>query len=238
MGTSRFVNAECNALGVVESHARSTAVACHFAACFNAAIASSLGSAAPRLFFVPCYMYTAADDQTLPVDEPCCFTGERFLPGPFLKYNSNNGFVGDASVEHHDVVQAFLHYTFAASGGELLVADLQGVALRSEILLTDPQVLSINQAYGPGDLGKRGVRACLSAHRCGATCKHLGLKPVGATQLRRLCPPAQRIAKGTNSSEEGAWDELGNRNLLEYAMSEGGSSNQTSASSWVHVLDS
>ena len=50
------------------------------------------------------------------------------------------------------MVQAFLHFSFEESGGKFIVADLQGVARDNEVLLTDPQVLSLTRDYGPGDL--------------------------------------------------------------------------------------
>merc|ERR1712139_541953 len=188
--------------------------------------------------------------------EPRIFAAERFLPGAFLKYNSNNGYICDDSVQHHEAVQAFTHFSFAASGGKLLVADLQGVARNEEALLTDPQVLSLEAAFGPGDLGARGMKACLAAHRCGPTCKKLGLEPVSAKTLHRLAPakatpqngallPASRPCSALSSgwdkvSEAGGsenWDKVSDRGLAEFAMSDGIRSSEGSSCSWVHVLD-
>jgi len=142
-------------------------------------------------FFVPCFVYEVDPLQLLPQQEPHVFAAERYLPGVFNKYNSNNGFVSNngksSGMAHGEVVQAFAHFTFAASNEQLLAADLQGVEREAEVILTDPQVLSLSGAqFGPGDLRARGVHACLLAHRCGPTCKLLGLRPFCATQLRRL----------------------------------------------------
>merc|ERR1712232_1054125 len=94
-----------------------------------------------------------------------------------------------------DAVQALLHFTFDASNGKLLLADLQGVARDAEVWLTDPQVLSCACTFGPGDLGIKGMRACLMAHRCGPTCLALGLKPLSITALNAVCPPEQRLER-------------------------------------------
>merc|ERR1719491_2555431 len=121
-----------------------------------------------------------------------------------MKYNSNNGYVGDASLLHHDVVQAFLHFTFMASGGALAVTDLQGVARETEVLLTDPQVVTVSgDTFGPGDLGARGLKACLAAHRCGPTCRKLGMKPISRSLLRQLeasAPKQHKVDPCANSS--------------------------------------
>eukprot|EP00932_Pfiesteria_piscicida_P018708 SRR837773.5559.p2 GENE.SRR837773.5559~~SRR837773.5559.p2 ORF type:complete len:168 (+),score=47.73 SRR837773.5559:70-504(+) len=143
-------------------------------------------------------------------------------------------------MSHADTVQAFLHYSFVRSGGQLLVADLQGVARAGEVLLTDPQVLTAERreglAFGPGDLGLRGLRACLAAHRCGPTCKMLGLKPVSAKLLRKLDPAGSagcRRATSKASAGGSDWDRVSEYNLTDVACSE----SQASASSWVHLLE-
>merc|ERR1712023_78800 len=163
---SRFLNEACNSKSVVESHAKSTAVARFYAARFNERLRNTRQQQSSKkpctLFFVPCYVYHMAESE-IQKDEPRIFAAERFLPGAFLKYNSNNGFACDASVQHNEAVQAFMHFSFVASGGKLLVADLQGVARDTEALLTDPQVLSMDAQFGPGDLGPRGMKSCLTA---------------------------------------------------------------------------
>ena len=49
--------------------------------------------------------------------------------------------------------QVFSVYSFYASQGNRLVADIQGVG----DLYTDPQVLSSDYRFGDGDLGPRGM---------------------------------------------------------------------------------
>jgi len=256
---SRFSDEICNTVAMVECHAKSTAVARHYAARFNERLksvaAKKLQSSKmpPTIFFVPCYVYSMVESEVCQPCEPRIFAGERFLPGAFLKYNSNNGYVCDDSVQHHEAVQAFMHFSFVASGGSLLVADLQGVARNAEALLTDPQVLSLDVAFGPGDLGASGMRTCLAAHRCGRTCKKLGLEPLNAKALHRLAPTGRSVMPGSRQSsalssawdrlsdvdshDQGSdqWDKVSNCGLVELAMSEGVRSSQGSACSWVHV---
>ena len=42
--------------------------------------------------------------------------GERYLPGDFVKYNSNNGYV-NLQAPDSEFAQAFSHFTFEASEG-------------------------------------------------------------------------------------------------------------------------
>ena len=52
------------------------------------------------------------------------FCGENWLKGHFCKLNSSAGYVDEAEFkEHSDVAQAFSHFTFGRSAGELLVVD-------------------------------------------------------------------------------------------------------------------
>merc|ERR1712003_292943 len=125
---SRFLDATLSARHVVEAYAKSTAVARYFAVHFNECLRKA---STARLIFVPCFVYEVEGTCPLPSGEGKVFTAERYLPGAFVKYNSNNGYVSEAILNHHESVQAFLHYTFIASGEKLLVADLQGVSRES-----------------------------------------------------------------------------------------------------------
>ncbi len=53
---------------------------------------------------------------------------ENFIDGPYIKYNSNGGFVLDDEA-HRQTPQAFSHFTFERSGHELIVVDIQGVGV-------------------------------------------------------------------------------------------------------------
>mmetsp|Transcript_84670 Transcript_84670/g.202961 ORF Transcript_84670/g.202961 Transcript_84670/m.202961 type:complete len:694 (-) Transcript_84670:120-2201(-) len=244
---SRYQDDVLNSRAVVEAHAKSTAIAHYFASRFNAKL-HSLGEMA-KLLFVPCFVYHSEGPA---VDE--FFAAERYLPGVFLKYNSNNGYAAYGSLPHNDLVQAFLHFSFQESGGHIIVADLQGVARESEVLLTDPQVLSLNRAYGPGDLGAAGYLRCLGAHRCGPTCKKLGLSPISSATLRRIHREGEAAggmaktllaAMQANSGSSAGWQKVSSFGSDDWAKisdlaaaeyaSEGNASSHVSASSWTHL---
>eukprot|EP00929_Paragymnodinium_shiwhaense_P071651 TRINITY_DN36403_c0_g1_i1.p1 TRINITY_DN36403_c0_g1~~TRINITY_DN36403_c0_g1_i1.p1 ORF type:complete len:760 (-),score=106.83 TRINITY_DN36403_c0_g1_i1:148-2397(-) len=235
---SRFLDEVLNRNDVVAAHAKCSAVARHHAARFNSYLRNTWGSeASVALYFVPTFTYEAAEQ--LMDGEASHFTAERYLPGVFVKYNSNNGYVSEEVLQHHEVVQAFTHFSYVASKGKLLVADLQGVARQKEVLLTDPQVLSLDHAYGPGDLGTRGMHACLVAHRCGPTCKRLGLAPLSASSLKRLGDGAasRHVRCSSSAASSKAYNRVSDRGLLEYALSEGVQSSHNSASSWTYLLE-
>lgn len=234
---SRFADPALNARPVVETHAKSTAVARHFAMLFDKR-AKEVSMEVPALVFLPCFMYTIEDSA---FKEVAAFTAERYLPGAFLKYNSNNGYVSEEPIRHHDVMQAFLHFSFIASGSRFAVTDLQGVARESEVLLTDPQVLTLaGGAFGPGDLGVRGLKACLASHRCGPTCRHLGLTPISGPVLRQLEAHGPkrlpgRTQSGPSEASSGSWEQVGEGGFGEMVWEDDARSSYTSGSSWVHV---
>jgi len=71
---------------VVRAFAHSQAIASFSARAFNE-VATEI-NVQVRIVFVPCYLYqdTASGE---------CVIEERYLPGVFVKYNSNNGCVND-----------------------------------------------------------------------------------------------------------------------------------------------
>ncbi|KAG5476933.1 hypothetical protein LSCM1_05266 [Leishmania martiniquensis] len=109
---------------------------------------------------------------------PLILAMEPQLTGKFVKYNNNCGYVRRKA---RWTPQAFSHFTYHASGHELMVVDIQGV----DDFYTDPQILSPDgEGYGRGNLGKEGIRRFLESHRCNEVCRAIGL------------PPLQRDAKG------------------------------------------
>ena len=73
--------------------------------------------------------------------------------------------------------QAFSHWSYQYSRGDLLVCDLQGV-LHSSFELTDPAIhsrYSRDKCFGPTDNGPRGHQAFFVSHRCNALCTFLKL---------------------------------------------------------------
>ena len=178
-----------NSWDVVSTYAKSSAVAKFYARVFMLAAVDRLGQLGrtmARIIFVECYVYESQGEGA----PAAFFVGERFLPGAFRKYNSNHGYV-DHDIPESEVAQAFSHFTFHASKGKLMVLDLQGVHLdkehrrRPHLILTDPQVVSLDKSFGPGDLGEEGMRAFFKSHRCGATCKAMRLDKNAWRRQRR-----------------------------------------------------
>ncbi|XP_038062555.1 alpha-protein kinase 1-like [Patiria miniata] len=88
---------------------------------------------------------------------------ERFLPGRYVHFLSNSAYVNPD--EDTLVPEAFSHFTYHESNGEILVTDLQGVQNPKSYMFTDPAVHSMEQHgktlgwYGPTDLGVYGQSA-------------------------------------------------------------------------------
>jgi elongation factor 2 kinase len=104
------------------------------------------------IIFIRAYAIQFPDREGQPL-----FAVERFIAGTdsygagFVKHNTNSGFV-DVDL-HRMTPQVFSAFSFYASRGTRLVADIQGVG----DLYTDPQVLSNDYRFGDGDLGPRGM---------------------------------------------------------------------------------
>jgi hypothetical protein len=156
---------------------KSTAVASYYARKFRAET-ERLHSKV-QLGYLDCQLYSPVGAG----EDGYHFCAEAWLKGHFVKLNSNAGFVNEIDYsEHSEIAQAFSHYTFDLSHGELLVVDLQGICggEGSDLyfLLTDPQVHSRGafERFGHGDLGDEGICAFFQKHRCGAYCRKLKLR--------------------------------------------------------------
>mmetsp|Transcript_9489 Transcript_9489/g.21726 ORF Transcript_9489/g.21726 Transcript_9489/m.21726 type:complete len:334 (-) Transcript_9489:41-1042(-) len=119
----------------------------------------------PKLIdFIDCFVVELATRPGRPL-----MGVEEFVEGVFQKHNSNVG--GQGSEERH-TPNAFSHFTWEASGHQLLVCDIQGVG----DLYTDPQVHTANgQGFGRGNLGMTGIKAFLLRHPCNVICEYLSL---------------------------------------------------------------
>ena len=85
--------------------------------------------------------------------------------------------------------QAFSHYSFERTKGNLLVVDLQGVFEKTsdgtrKYVLTDPAIHKnrarrmVKYDFGRTDRGPQGMRAFFETHICNDACRLMGLKPV------------------------------------------------------------
>ncbi|RLO05160.1 hypothetical protein DYB28_005631 [Aphanomyces astaci] len=123
---------------------------------------------------------------------PCAFNRqdmvcsvEEYLPGAYVKYSNNNGYVGTATsstVERErNTPQAFSHFTFVSSDYRLMVVDIQGV----NDSYTDPQIHTADgRGFGIGNLGTRGMETFLQSHRCNEVCRWLGLRNLNEEQFK------------------------------------------------------
>ncbi|CAE8620968.1 unnamed protein product [Polarella glacialis] len=158
---------------------RSTAVAKYFGQKFRKDTQQAL-AAAVQFGFLDCHLYSPVGTG----EDGYHFCGEAYLNGHFVKLNSNAGYVNETDYNEHSMIaQAFSHYTFDKSHGELLVVDLQGICGEVKddpyFLLTDPQVHSrcgTFDKFGSGDHGDQGVSTFFNKHRCGPICKALNLR--------------------------------------------------------------
>ena len=173
------------------------AVQCHHAAvkaasAFNTAFHRAVTPAAHPLMaaqgpvaFLDCLIYRLEDPRA--PGGRRYLAAEEFLAGRYTKYNNNAGFVapesraaagapgaaadGARALGPDAVAQAFTHFSYQHSGGEVMVCDIQGTGQK----FTDPQLHSLGRAYGPADLGVEGFRRFFATHNCGALCRKLGL---------------------------------------------------------------
>jgi len=110
---------------------------------------------------------------------------EPLLDGDlYEKYNNNAGYV-DSS---HATPEAFSHFTYDHSNGEILIVDLQGVGMT----FTDPQIHTslgwmktflfmvpsdARKEYGVGNNKAHGMSDWKNSHECNEVCKALKLRP-------------------------------------------------------------
>jgi elongation factor 2 kinase len=114
------------------------------------------------------------------------FAVERYIAGKdsygvsFVKHNTNSGFV-DTELRR-TTPQVFSAFSFYASQGNRLVADIQGVG----DLFTDPQVLSADYRFGDGDLGPRGMALFFHSFRHCSLSDKLGIPifPLSKNELK------------------------------------------------------
>jgi hypothetical protein len=134
-----------------------------------------------------------------------CMSLEPFIPGEYVKYNNNHGYVKkDNSNDHlNHSAQAFSHFTFERSRGAFLVSDLQGVGY----VLTDPVIHTRDPkhfALTDTNLGVEGFKYFFATHVCNDICRKLGLrgKPwtigLGSYEFRASWPSVDKTVCCSN----------------------------------------
>ncbi|KAL7553934.1 hypothetical protein ACHAWF_017291 [Thalassiosira exigua] len=107
--------------------------------------------------------------------------GRKYLVEPlirnFTKFTSNNGWISGDEGWMGEAMEAFSHYTYHRSGGQLIVCDLQGRyrsnrynRSKSRFELTDVAICSRRCSYGPTDLGEKGIDSFFDSHVCNQFC--------------------------------------------------------------------
>eukprot|EP00980_Cylindrotheca_fusiformis_P007230 scaffold1525_cov142-Cylindrotheca_fusiformis.AAC.30 len=120
-------------------------------------------------------------------------SGIQYLVEPlirdFRKFTSNGGWIGDTSNWRVQCMEAFTHFTYAESRGQLIVCDLQGRYKlnrysrgKSRFELGDPAICSRRRVYGPTDLGEKGIDSFFANHVCSSYCKSHWPRPRNPTQ--------------------------------------------------------
>lgn len=99
---------------------------------------------------------------------------EHRITGRFKKFNSNVAF-GYRNSEFYD---CFSHYSLYFSNGENLLCDLQGIAILqgSMMLLTDPEIHSVDGSSDQDSAAAIGLETFKSTHVCGNLCRNLGIE--------------------------------------------------------------
>eukprot|EP01129_Flabellula_baltica_P006971 TRINITY_DN2663_c0_g3_i1.p1 TRINITY_DN2663_c0_g3~~TRINITY_DN2663_c0_g3_i1.p1 ORF type:complete len:331 (+),score=89.92 TRINITY_DN2663_c0_g3_i1:675-1667(+) len=105
---------------------------------------------------------------------------ERFIPGDYIKFNSNQGYVRkDMGL----TAQTLSHFSWVYSGKQLLMVDLQGINDRS-YTLTDPAIHSTNRnRFGATNQGEEGFVKFFRTHACNSVCLDLGLEKHPSQEL-------------------------------------------------------
>ena len=100
---------------------------------------------------------------------------EEYKNGDFHKFNGSGGYIDKG----HEMPQAFSHFTFEVTKGQLMVLNLQGWCEGGNYTLTDPAIITADYALFPTDTnrGAEAMEEFMRAHECGETCRRLYLKP-------------------------------------------------------------
>ncbi|XP_041361100.1 alpha-protein kinase vwkA-like [Gigantopelta aegis] len=70
----------------------------------------------------------------------------------------------------NNITDTFMHFTYHASGGQLVVCDFKGANSENQLTLADTAVHSADERYGDLDNGPDGMRAVFQNHTCNEMC--------------------------------------------------------------------
>ena len=158
---------DANSFGIqIDEHARleaqKTGIASYFAQKFSE-------KSGYKLNYVP--VYISSDHEAVFIEEFVDVSSSSFL-----KYVNNNGLPtsNTPQKDQQEIVEAFVHFSLHSSGGQLMVADIQGWFP----LLCDPEICTLNVDGGLGTVGnhnKTAINNFSNGHTCSQVCRKLGL---------------------------------------------------------------
>ena len=130
-------------------------------------------------------------------------TYEDYIPGDYVKWCNNYGVIDTRDT----FLPAFMHWSWAHTKGETMIADLQGVKEEKAYYLTDPCLLSATHGgmYGPTDMGIEGMAMFFLNHKCTDLCKNIpkpGLLGISREQISTALRAQQQISTYTAYSHE------------------------------------
>ena len=92
-----------------------------------------------------------------------------------ISRSNNDGFVASGD-NYEPILDAFSHWTYNESRGQMLVMDLQGVKQPSGAFwLTDPAIHSPTGDFGGDNKRALGIARFFETHRCNQICENLNL---------------------------------------------------------------
>lgn len=93
---------------------------------------------------------------------------ETYIDGRFETFISTDGTIKHGCPEE---LEAFCHYVYHQSRGELLIAGLKGVRSNNgKFRLTAPRIHSKKHKYGPDDCGEEAIFKFFLGHTCKESC--------------------------------------------------------------------
>ena len=113
------------------------------------------------------------DPLSAPLKQGAKFQIEKMINiSKFRKYSNNATYVSDEESYANSVAQAFSHFTYVYSNGDLIIVDVQG----DSKYFTDPAIHTREQKFPPElDRGLAGISEFLFMHKCNSICKSMKL---------------------------------------------------------------
>lgn len=109
---------------------------------------------------------------------------------------SGSGSGSACSLDNRELLEAFVHFTYQASGGQLVVCGLEGLEdEQGALIVKTPVIHSRHKGYGETDQGLPGIQRVMSRHVCNQHCRrilrphHVSSAP-GRLQSAPLPPPS------------------------------------------------